>query len=314
MTIVGTVWIAPIFDHSDEDLKHDLTVLLANPPGTKASEVAISAASNPLPNAGFPHGRGISREDFPDGYRFQGEPRPTFDSYVEGPASEFADERHFLRACFLNDEKAGCLTRTTQAHSGPLAVAPGDELLISALVDNNGDPNGNQGGQGPAVARNCRILFAFPTRQRKPILHLSSYLYADNTVVDESRPALKTISDNFGFSSTTGKPITLRYRPHSAYVLQARHKQDEDDAEPGEYVYQQWILTGDQQRMMFTGNRSRVEGNTETDPALGLPIGSTGSFEPDAAVGRRSEAERACFAGEAYHLFVQFKVRVNGEW
>jgi len=233
---------------------------------------------------------------------------------VEGPASEFADERHFLRACFLNEEKGGCLTRTTQAHSGPLEVAPGDELLISALVDNNGDPSGNQGGQDTAVAQNCRVMFAFPTRQRKPTLHLSSYIFADNAVVDESRPALKTISDNFGFSSTTGKPIKLRYKPDSAYILQARYKLNGDHAKSGEYVYQRWVLSGDQQFMMFTGSRSRVEGNTEADPALGLPIGSTGTFDPDAVVGRNPEAERACFAGEAYHLFAQFKVRVNGEW
>jgi len=150
-------------------------------------------------------------------------PCPTFDSSLDGPSSEFADERHFLRACFLNQEIDGCFTRSSDPQSGPLEVAPGDELLISALVNNNADSSGNGGGEGPAVARNSRIMFAFPTDRRQEVLHLSAYVYADNAVVDEYRRALRTISDNLGFQSVTGKPIELRYRRY-ALALQAKHR------------------------------------------------------------------------------------------
>jgi hypothetical protein len=302
-------WIVPsIIDSNDTTLGD----LVADPPGTNANEVAISAASNPLPNAGFPHGRGISQRDFPSGYRFQGMPRPTFNSYAEGLVPEFPDERHFLWACFVNRQIDGCLTRTERSPTGPLEVAPGDELMISALIDNNGDPSGNRGGRRTAVARNSRILFSFPTGERATTLHLSSYIYADNAVVDEARPVLKTVSDNFGFQSVTGNPIELRYM-RDARVLQAR---DEVSTDPGStgYVYQRWNLTGDQQQMMFTGNRRIVMGNTEADRTLGLPIGSRGTLDPSTVIGMNVNDRLDFFAGRAYHMFVQFKVRVVGAW
>jgi hypothetical protein len=310
VSIATAIWLLPLFDDSAEELTADLTDLIANPAGTSA-EAVISAASNPLPNAGFPHGRGISRADFPHGYRFRGAPRPTFDSSLEGPSSEFADERHFLRTCFLNREIDGCLTRSDDPPLGPLEVAPGDELLISALVNNNADPTGNQGGEGPAVARNSRILFGFPN-YRGQVLHLTAYVYADNAIVDEHRRVLGTISDNLGFQSVTGKPIELRYR-RDARLLQARHRISEEDPSAG-FVYQSWLLTGDQQQMMFTGDRRLVLGNAEADPALGLPIGSTGSFDPSNVVGEEPSHRLDFFGGDRYHVFVQFKVRVAGRW
>jgi len=144
------------------------------------------------------------------------------------------------------------------------------------------------------------------------VLHLSAYVYADNAVVDESRRALRTISDNFGFQSVTGKPIELRYK-RDALAPQARHRTSKDNSATG-FVYQAWILTGDQQRMMFTGDRRLVQGNTEADPTLGLPIGSTGSFDPSNVVGEEHGDRLDFFAGDRYHMFVQFKVRVSGHW
>lgn len=58
VSIATAIWLLPIFDDSAEELKADLTDLITNPAGTSPAEVAISAASNPLPDAGFPHGRG----------------------------------------------------------------------------------------------------------------------------------------------------------------------------------------------------------------------------------------------------------------
>jgi hypothetical protein len=304
------LWIMPALRGSDESVPDKL---VTEPSATRATEVAVSAASNPLPNVGFPHGRGITKTDFPEGYRFRGAPRPTFDSYVEGLSSEFSDERHFLWACFLNEETDGCLVRTGRSPRGRLEVAPGDRLLISALIDNNGDPSGNRDGAGPAVAHDTRVSFAFPTDRRGTVLDLSSYVYAADAIVDESRPALKTISDNFGFRSATGKPIELKYLG-GARILQVMRSVA--SAEPGStgYVYRRWILTGDQQRMLFTGSRRNVEGNTEADPGLGLPIGSTGSPESLDVVGTSQDDELDFYAGPDFHMFAQFEVRVEGSW
>jgi hypothetical protein len=144
-------------------------------------------------------------------------------------------------------------------------------------------------------------------------LHLASFVYADNAVVDEGRPTLRTISDNFGFRSATGKPIELRYLG-DARVLQASEEVSTDGPGSTGYRYQRWNLTGDQQRMMFTGNRTNVMGNTEADPTLGLPIGSTGSFDPYAVVGTKASDRLDFFAGRTYHMFAQFKVRIQGSW
>lgn len=153
------------------------------------------------------------------------------------------------------------------------------------------------------------MLVGFPTRQRARYLNLSAYIYADNALVDESRPRLRTISDNLGFGSATGHPIQLRYVPDEARVLQAIRRR-----ENGEFTYRSWMLTGNEQYMLFTGNRFGVEGNTEEDPSLGLPIGSSGSADPHTVVGIRQRDQLDFFAGVPYHEFLQFKVRVTGSW
>lgn len=111
LAVVGGVLILPLFDHSDEELRSDLRDLIVNPPAVASRVAFVSAASNPLPNAGFPHGRGMTHGDFPTGYRFHGRPPGSFNNYVDG-------------------------------------VAPGDRLVVSILIDNNGDQTGNSGGEG----------------------------------------------------------------------------------------------------------------------------------------------------------------------
>lgn len=311
LAVVARIFVIPLLDHSDKELRADLQNLLVNPPAVDSRVAFISAASNPLPNAGFPHGRGMTHGDFPDGYMLHSRPRVTFNSYIDGRPIEFSDERHFLRACFINTSTGACLDRTSEP-GDYVPVAPGDRLTVSILVNNNGDPSGNSDGDGPAVGRNSRVLVSFPTRERARTLNLSAYIYADNALVDEARPRLKTISDNLAFRSMTGRSIQLKYEPDEARILQVTGPGRTDI--PGVFSYRSWILTGNQQYMLFTGTRSSVEGNTEQDPSLGLPVGSSGSTEARMVVGVRQSDKLNFFAGVHYHLFVQFKVRVAGSW
>lgn len=278
-----------------------------NPIPPKRPGVLVSSASNPLPDAGFPHGRGITRADFPDGYSVKGVPRPSFDNFIDGGEGELGNERHLLATCFMREEY--CL-RTPTA-TDPIEVAPGDELLVSALVDNNGDPAGNKGGRGPAVARDTRISFNW-NRDYDLELALGAFIRASNAVVDEARPRLRTISDSLTFRSATGKPIRLRYR--DARMLVADWFDPSGD--PGKkWHYSRWYLTNPQEYWLFTGETTNVAGNSEAVSDLGLPIGSDGSGDSRRSIAGRTQRDRLDFyAGETYHAFVQFRVVVRGRW
>jgi hypothetical protein len=278
-----------------------------NPVSPKRPGVFVSSASNPLPDAGFPHGRGFTRADFPDGYSVNGVPRPSFDNFLGGGEGELGNERHLLATCFRREEH--CL-RTPTA-TDPIEVAPGDELLVSALVDNNGDPVGNKGGRGPAVARDTRISFNWDGDSGLE-LGLGAFIRASNAVVDEARPHLRTVSDNLTFRSATDKPVRLHYR--DARMLVADRFDPSGD--PGErWHYSRWYLTDPQEYWLFTGTITNVAGNSEASGDLGLPIGSDGSGDSKGSIVGRTQRDRLNFyAGEVYHALVQFRVVVQGRW
>jgi len=236
-----------------------------------------------------------------------GVPRPSFDDYLGGGEGELGNERHFLATCFYREER--CLK--TSAAADPIEVAPGDELLVSALVDNNGNPDGNRDESGPAVARNARISFNWDPGPSLD-LALGAFIRASNTVVDEARPQLRTVSDNLAFRSATGKPIHLRYR--DARILVA--DQFASGGDPGEkWHYSRWYLTDPQEYWLFTGEITNLAGNSEQASNLGLPIGSDGSGDASGSIAGRTQRDHLDFyAGEAYHAFVQFRVVVRGRW
>ena len=282
---------------------------VANPAASSRQGVLVSSGPNPRPDAGFPHGRGITLVDFPHGYFLDGRPRASFDNYVSG-RTDLGNERHFLRTCYLRKGENRCLR--TPGAAKPIRVAPGDRLLISALVDNNGDPRGNDDGDGPAVARDSRISFSYPSGSGMR-LNLAGFIYARNAIVDETRPRLKTISDNLAFRSATGKPIAFEFQREARFLCA-------DDFDPSgpigsRYRYSEWFLTAPEEYWMFTGVTRNVQANSEENFDLGLPIGSNGSQGSSrGTLGLRQDEHLDFYAGEAHHCFLQFTLRVRGKW
>jgi hypothetical protein len=282
---------------------------VTNPAAVNREGVLFSSGANPRPNAGFPHGRGITLADLPHGYFLAGRPRPSFDDYVSGEP-DLANERHFLRTCYLRKGENRCLW--APQNTNPIRVAPGDRLLISALIDNNGSPNGNDDGKGPAVARDSRISFNFPNEVGRE-LNLGGFIYARNTIVDETRTRLKTISDNLAFRSATGMPFAFRFQ-HEARFLCA-NSFDPSNPVGRRYLYTAWPLTSAQQYWMFTGESRNTMANPEESFGLGLPIGSGGRHRGShGRVGGRQREQLRFYAGSRHHCFLQFTLQVLGRW
>jgi hypothetical protein len=262
------------------------------------------AGNNPLPTTGAPHGTGISHTQYPNGYKLNGQFAATFNNYIDYSDGSPKDERAFLGARVYSP--------TSQPADGSfetrkkLQVKPGDKIIVSAYIHNDGGTSGNLNGSGPSVAKNTRIYFAFPTGQSKSELQLSSYIRANNAVVNDQNSNMHTVSDNMSFISTDGKPIKLKYVPGKARLLQTNMAKD-----PNNTNYQIWNFSNGQEYFMFTGSRTNVGGNTEEDPALGLPIGSNGSYQASQSVGTTQSQQLDWFGCNEYHGYVQFQVEVE---
>lgn len=177
---------------------------------------AVLAGNNPQPATGRPHGTGISHRDYPTGYKLNGEPRPSFDNYID------------YSNCAPNDERPFVGARVLAPHASPrgsfetrrkIRVRPGDEVSVSVYIHNNGATSGNGGGK-TAIARNTRIGVRLPHDARAE-LQVAVWLYADNAVVQESDLALHSISDNISILSQNGVPIELSWEGGSARLLQS---------------------------------------------------------------------------------------------
>lgn len=269
------------------------------------STVAMAyAGNNPLPTTGAPHGTGISHQQYPNGYKLNGQFAASFNNYIDYSDGSPKDERAFLgaRVASPTQQPADGSFETRKK----LRVKPGDRVIVSAYIHNDGGASGNNAGSGPSVAKNTRIYFAFPTGQSKTELQLSSYIRADNAVVNDQNLQMKTISDNMSFLSETGQPIKLKYLPGKARLLQSNMAKD-----PNNTNYQIWNFSNGQEYFMFTGSRTNVGGNTEEDPNLGLPIGSNGSYQSAASVGTNQSQKLDWFGCNEYHGYVQFQVEVE---
>ena len=258
------------------------------------STVALAyAGNNPLPDSGAPHGAGITHAQYPNGYTLNGVFAPTFNSYKDNPDGTPNDERPFLTGW------------TNNGPNGNTVVAKaGDEITVRAFVHNDSGASGNLGGNGPSVAKNARILMSFPTNQTGNSLHVSSYIYADNAVVNASNPSLKTVSDDLEVRSSDGSPIKLTYVANSAKLLQSNQPR-------GLNGYQSWNLSGNQQQFLFSGTRSVVASNTEITPTSGVSIGSNGSFNAAQAVAQSQSQKLDWFGCNEFHGFVVFKAKVE---
>ena len=269
------------------------------------STVAMAyAGNNPLPNTGAPHGTGISHQQYPNGYKLNGQFAPTFDNYIDYSDGAPNDERNFLGARVFSPNSLP--TDGSFETRKKLKVKPGDKVAVSAFIHNDGGASGNTGGSGPSVAKNTRVYFAFPTDQSGTELQLSGYIRANNAVVSDQNLQMHTISDNMSFLSETGQPIKLKYIPGKARLLQTNMAKN-----PADTSYQIWNFNSGQEYWMFTGLRSNVGGNTEEDSTLGLPIGSNGSYQSGQSVGTSQSQQLDWFGCEEFHGYVQFQVEVE---
>lgn len=271
---------------------------------TVSAVALVSAGNHPLPSTGSPHGTGISHNQYPDGYKLNGHFTPSFDNYIDYSNGAANDERPFLGARVVspNPLPADGSFETRKK----LEVKPGDKLTVSAFVHNDAGTSGNNNGNGPSVAKNTRVYFNFPTGQSATELQLSSYVRANNAVVNDQNLNQHTISDNMSFLSKDGTPIKLKFIDGSGRLLQTMMAQNQNNTN-----YQVWNFTHNQEYWMFTGNRTNVGGNTEEDPHLGLPIGSDGSFKSTHSVGVNQSDILDWFGCEIFHGYVQFQVMVE---
>lgn len=270
-------------------------------------EMAARAKAPIASPAGAPHGSGISHAHFPYGYRFDGRGQASFNNYLDKTqASDYAynDERLFLAARITTPERVPLKGFA----SGPLRVRPGQVVRLSAYIHNNADAFDNDGGSGPSAARNSRLLIAWPDPPVGRQLFVLAYLYADNALVDEAHRDLHTIVGYVELRSDSQEEVRMHYVPGSAVLLQKRR---------GWYrlwlrdYYQTWTLTGDQQNMLFTGDRQRVHDQIEITPHSGLPIGNDGTFRASSSLGQRPEDRLRWFGCDPYHGYLQFLVRID---
>jgi hypothetical protein len=253
----------------------------------------VLAGNNPLPDSGSPHGAGITHAQYPNGYMLNGVFAPTFDSYKDNKDGSPNDERPFLVGWTNNDKEANAVT-----------AKAGDEITVRAFIHNDGGSTGNVGGIGPSVAKNTRVLMSFPTDKTGNSLHVSSYIRADNAVVNENKPGLKTISDDLEVKSATGAPIKLTYIGNSAKFLQTNKSRNQNG-------YHIWNLNGQQQSYLFTGTRHAEGNNTEISATSGLGVGSDGSFNLGKALGSTQNDQLDWFGCDEYHGYILFKMKVE---
>lgn len=268
-------------------------------------------STNPLPKGGTPHGRGIRHFDYPNGYQLEGEARPSFNNYLDLPDGTAIDERSFTGARVLRPD-----ARPAEGFEAmrALIVRPGDLVAISIYIHNNAGLAGNQGGDGPGVARNSRVYVNFPTEESATLLSIGCFIRADNAVVDEAYPELRTVSDNTVLASADESPIRLRYLTGKARFLQRRTIRaalSPPAAEPDEELYRSWTLPEAQEYWLFTGQIRNVRENAEQSAELGLPIGSDGSRDPLQAAGRSQGDQLLYFGGNSYVGILQFQVAVE---
>ena len=258
--------------------------------------------NNPLPHSGNPHGSGISHVDYPSGYALDGRPRPSFNNYIDYSDSAPNDERPFLGARALGRDPCPADSFETRRK---IQVFPGDVVLVSLYIHNNGPTGHNDGGDGPSVARDTRVGVDFPYEPDTEV-QMSAWLFADNAVVNDRYPSLHTISDNLSFLSRGGTAISLRYVKGSARLLQSRQSRL-----PSSINYQAWAFTPEQAHWLFTAEQEVGEGGENLDSETGLAVGNDGSFDPTHSVGTESDAELGWFGSNVYHGYLAFKVRVE---
>lgn len=266
------------------------------------------SSSNPLPNRGHPHGRGIRHSDFPDGFSVEATFRPSFNSYLDSPGGQPHDERSFAGARVIAPR--GHPRRGFDSIHA-LEVVPGDVIRFSIYIHNNAGLRGNEAGHGPGVAHNVRVYVNYPTGLAAQLHHVSSYIRADNAVVDIEHQDLRTVSDNTAIVSE--RPISLRYVEDSAECRLYRPSRaaQSPPVDPEITMFKRWTLSSHHQYWLFTGDRSELHGNTEQDAGLGLPLGHDGSLDPELALGRNQEERLSWFGGLEHQGRVQFSMSVD---
>lgn len=270
------------------------------------STVAMAyAGNNPQPNTGAPHGTGISHQQYPNGYKLNGQFAASFDNYIDYSNGAPNDERNFLGARVFSPTSLP--TDGSFETRKKLKVKPGDKIAISAFIHNDGGTSGNGDGSGPSVAKNTRVYFNFPTNQSAPEVQLGAFIRSNNAVVSDQHLDAHTISDNMSFISETGQPIKLKYIVGKGRLLQTNMAKNASDTS-----YQSWgPFTAQQEYWMFTGQISNVGGIPEENPTLGLPIGSNGSYQSGQSVGTSQAQQLDWFGCEQFHGYVQFQVEVE---
>jgi len=246
------------------------TICLAAILAAFALPSTMEAGTNPLPNTGFPHGTGFTHAQYPAGffYDFGSGPQPTvsFDNYTDLSTGVPSDERKFMgiKNETKNDPPSG-INNTSYVY-----VDNNDEILVSTYIHNNAPSAWNQ--YGYSVAANTRVYNYFDFNKVATSHSISSYIYANNAVVDTNNLSIKTISDNTGVVSRNGKPIKLQFIADSAKFYQSAKAFGEN----GFYYY---TFTPAQANALFTGSYSSQSMNIT--PTSGQSIGNRGTKNRD---------------------------------
>ena len=262
----------------------------------------ILTGNNPQPQAGAPHGTGISHREYPYGYVLNGRPLPSFNNYIDYLDGAPNDERAFLGARLIGPNP--CPADSFEVRR-KIRVLAEDTIAVSIYIHNNGPPSHNDAGNGPAVARNTRIGVSLPPEPAVE-LQMAAWLFAENAVVEDDHPQVHTISDNLSILSRRGVPITVHYVKGSARLLQSRQPQDERSNN-----YQSWIFTPTQEKWLFSPEKQIAEERWNIAPDSGVPIGNSGHSTPLKAVGAEKDAALGWWGCNTYHGYLNFLLRVE---
>ena len=286
LTVVASVVVAAVVGAG---------LFLALRDGSTRRQASSNAAPLESLADGSPHGTGISHSAYPDGYMLDGHSRPSFDNYIDYSNRKPNDERPFLGARIYSPRSAPSDGSFTTR--GTLHVRPGDELLVSAFIDNDGAsaPSG--------IARDTRIAFRLPQDRIARSFELGALIYARNAVPYDARRGLRTISHSLLLFSS--EPVHLVLIPGSARVvqsLQPRHPQSTG--------FRSWRLDSRQTGWLFDAHWTDRSGNSELSPRAGLPIGNDRSLQRDAALGVVQQQRLPYYPGNTFG-YVQFRLLVD---
>ncbi|MBI2463921.1 hypothetical protein HYV57_03110 [Candidatus Peregrinibacteria bacterium] len=151
-----------------------------------------------------PQSKGITRKEYPNGLCF-----PSFNAYTDNNSETFPDERNFLKVRNSNG--------TYKDYTDSLSVKPGDTLIFAAYIHNDADPDLNEGGKGPGVAKDVKLSVDKFKSENNNFVTEEATSFSINLTIKANNTTPKSVNNETKITSSTGKKIRLKYLTNTAY-------------------------------------------------------------------------------------------------